>query len=113
MTMLAEITTCVIGVDPDKARIQVAAIDSVTRGELATESFANTPDGHDAALAWADGYSDAQSRAWAVEGSGSYGARLTRSLQACGEWVIDFSFPSGVYKCLCEREVHQSAGRSR
>ena len=94
MTMLAEMTACVIGVDPDKARIQVAAIDSVTNGERATESFPNTPDGHDAAMAWADGFCDAGERAWAVEGSGSYGARLTRSLQACGEWVIDFSFPT-------------------
>lgn len=94
MTMLAEITACVIGVDPDQARIQVAAIDSVTNGELGSESFPNTPDGHDAAMAWADTYADAGARAWAVEGSGSYGARLTRSLQACGEWVIDFSFPT-------------------
>ncbi len=94
MTMLAEITTCVIGVDPDKARIQVAAIDSATNGELGTESFPNTPDGHDAAMAWADAYADAGSRAWAIEGSGSYGSPLARSLRAVGEWAIDFSFPT-------------------
>jgi hypothetical protein len=63
MTMLAEITACVIGVDPDQARIQVAAIDSVTNGELGSESFPNTPDGHDAAMAWADTYADAGARA--------------------------------------------------
>ena len=112
MTMLAEITTCVIGVDPDKARIHVAAIDSTTKGELGKESFVNNPDGHEAAMAWADAFAEGGDRAWAVEGSGSYGSRLTRSLQSAGEWVIDFSFPSGPAAANGAKSDHLDALRA-
>lgn len=94
-TILAEMTSCVFGVDPDRDRVQVAVIDSVTRGVLGSESFPNNPQGHDQSMEWADGFAAADERVWAVEGSGSYGARITRSLQGCGEWVVEFSFPKG------------------
>lgn len=95
MVMLAELTTVVIGVDPDKPRIHLAAVDSRTKGELGHECFPNNPDGHDEAMAWADSFAAPEDRAWAIEGAGSFGSRPTRSLQGSGEWVIEFSFPSG------------------
>lgn len=93
--MLAELVSVVIGVDPDLERIHVAAIDATTAGELGSESFPNSPDGHADAMVWADSYSGPVGRAWAIEGAGSYGARLTRACQIAGELVVEFSFPSG------------------
>ena len=44
-------------------------------------------------VVWADRYTDTATRAWAVEGSGSYGAGLCSHLLAAGEQVVEFSHP--------------------
>ena len=41
-------------------------------------------------VAWADEYSVATERAWAVEGTASYGRGVTAALGQCGEWVVEF-----------------------
>ena len=77
--MLADIVDHVIGIDPDRDRITASLVEASTGGEHpATEAFettrvagATTPE---RLVAWADRHTSRESRAWAVEGSGSYGS---------------------------------------
>jgi transposase len=92
--MLSELVDHVIGVDPDRDRITVAAVDAKTQGELGRAEFPTTPAGYQHAIKWADAYSAAGKRAWSVEGAGSYGSGFTQALDAAAEWVIEFDQPS-------------------
>ena len=88
--MLAELVDHVIGVDPDRDWVTAAVLDAATAGVLATGRFAANTDGYRQVVAWADEYSTATERAWAVEGTASYGRGLTAALSRDGEWVIEF-----------------------
>ena len=88
--MLAELVDHVIGVDPDRDWVTAAVLDAATAGVLATGRFAANTDGYRQVVAFADEYSTATERAWAVEGTASYGRGLTAALGRCGEWVIEF-----------------------
>ncbi len=92
--MLAELVDHVIGVDPDRDRITTVILDTATRGEIAQAVFATTPAGYAAAVEWADDLSAADGRVWSIEGAGAYGAGLCSSLQAGGEWVVEFDHPA-------------------
>lgn len=92
--MLAELVDHVIGVDPDRDRVTAAIVDSKTRAELAHATFPTTPSGYAALIEWADDDTDADARVWSIEGAGSYGAGLCSTLQAAGEWVLEFDHPS-------------------
>lgn len=91
--MLDELVDHIIGVDPDRDRITAAIVVARTQGEVARAEFPTTPAGYAAALAWANDFSTANRRAWSIEGAGSYGAGLTRSLRDQAEWVIEFDQP--------------------
>ena len=68
-------------------------MEASTGGELATEAFETTRGGYERLVAWADRHTSRESRAWAVEGSGSYGSGACAHLGAAGEQVIEFSHP--------------------
>lgn len=91
--MLAEMVDHVIGIDPDRDWITSAIIDAKTTGIVATAKFPADTDGYDEAVAWADTHSVASERAWAVEGTASYGRGVTAALSNAGEWVIEFDRP--------------------
>ena len=91
--MLADILDHVIGIDPDRDRITASLVEASTGGELATEAFETTRGGYERLVAWADRHTSPESRAWAVEGSGSYGSRACAHLGAAREQVIEFSHP--------------------
>lgn len=91
--MLAELVDHVIGIDPDRDWITGAVIDAKTTGIVATERFSADAVGYDEAVAWAETLTGAGERAWAVEGTGSYGRGLTAALTRAGEWVIEFDRP--------------------
>lgn len=88
--MLAELVDRVIGIDPDRDNVTAAVIDAHTTGVIAVEVFAATASGYDALFAFVDEHSVPGERVFAVEGTGSYGAGVTRVLQQGGEWVIEF-----------------------
>jgi transposase len=88
--MLAEMVDHVIGIDPDRDWITAAVLDADTAGVVATGRFAADAAGYRDAVLWADEYSVDTERAWAIEGSASYGRGLTAALGGCGEWVIEF-----------------------
>jgi len=91
--MLAELVDHVIGVDPDRDWITVAALDSRTSGVIATDRFAATRDGYRDAIAWADAHTVESERAWVIEGTASYGRGLTMALQHHEEFVVEFDRP--------------------
>ena len=88
--MLAEMVDHVIGVDPDRDWITVAVIDTATTGVVATARLGANAVGYREAVAWADEYSTDTERAWAVEGTSSYGRGIAAALTRSGEWVIEF-----------------------
>jgi len=91
--MLAELVDHVIGVDPDRDWITVAALDSRTSGVIATDRFPATRDGYRDAIVWADAHTAAIERAWVIEGTASYGRGLTVALQRNDEFVVEFDRP--------------------
>jgi len=91
--MLAELVDHVIGVDPDRDTITLAAVDARTSGVLATERFPATRTGYSDAMSWADDHGCGSERAWVIEGSASYGRGLTMALQNNDELVVDFDRP--------------------
>lgn len=86
--MLAELVDHVIGVDPDRDWITVAAVEARTSGVLATERFPASDDGYRDAVLWADAPSVTSERAWVIEGTASYERGLSVLVQRRGEWVI-------------------------
>lgn len=91
MTSLAEVVDIVIGVDTHKHSHTAAAINTATGAELATITAPTDPDGYADLIALADEHGGL--RAWAIEGSGGYGAGLVRHLREAGEWVIELDRP--------------------
>jgi transposase len=91
---LHEVVAHVIGVDTHKDSHTAAVVDARTGGVLAQDSVRANRDGYDALVELADEHSAAGDRAWAIEGTGSYGAGLAESLTARGEWVIEIDRPT-------------------
>ena len=92
--MLAELVDHVIGVDPDRDWITLAVIDAHTTGVIAEAKFPATSDGYRDAVDMVDAHSSETERAWAIEGSASYGRGLAAMLSHLGEWVIEFGHPT-------------------
>ncbi len=88
--MLAELVDHVVGIDPDRDWITAAVLEAATAGVVATGRFPANAAGYQEAVVWADQYSTDTERAWAIEGTSSYGRGLATALARCGEWVIEF-----------------------
>jgi transposase len=91
--MLTELVEHVIGVDPDRDWITVAAVDAHTTAVVATERFPAGRTGYEDAVLWADGHSSGSERAWVIEGTASYGRGLASALERNGELVFEFDRP--------------------
>jgi len=75
-----------IGVDPHKASVAVAAIDEVAGELLERASFPQNSAGLRSLECWAKRFGE---RRWAVENSGGLGRHLAGRLAAAGESVVD------------------------
>jgi transposase len=91
MSMLAELVEVVIGVDTHKDTHTAAVVDARTGGVLARATVAADPDGYAELSALAEQHSGL--RAWAMEGTGGYGAGLARHLSEAGELIIELDRP--------------------
>ena len=91
MSMLADIVDIVIGVDTHKHTHSAAVVAAATGAVVADVTVPTDPHGYAALLELADGHGGL--RAWAIEGTGGYGAGLTRFLAERGEWVIELDRP--------------------
>ena len=91
MSMLAELVEVVIGVDTHKDTHTAAILDTRTGGVLARITVSTDFDGYAELVALAEQYSGL--RAWAMEGSGGYGAGLARHLNEAAELVVELDRP--------------------
>lgn len=90
--MLADLVEFVIGVDTHKDR-HSAALVAANGGQLDALDVPASGAGYRQLLKWVEERADGP-RAWAIEGTGSYGAGLTRHLQERSEWVIEADRPT-------------------
>jgi len=91
MSMLAELVEVVIGVDTHKDSHTAAVVDARTGGVLARATVPADPDGYAELTVMAEQHSGL--RAWALEGTGGYGAGLARHLAQAGELVLELDRP--------------------
>ncbi|MDQ3756926.1 MAG: transposase, partial [Actinomycetota bacterium] len=92
MAMPAEVVDVVVGVDTRKHTHTAAVVSASTGGAVDEATVGTDPDGFEALVRMAEAHGGR--RAWAVEGSGSHGAGLTRFLRERGEWVVELDRPS-------------------
>ena len=92
MSSLAEVVDVVIGVDTHKHTHTAAVIDAATGAVLDELTVDTDPDGYDQLVAMADRHSGL--RAWSIEGTGGYGAGLTRHLNGLDEVVVELDRPN-------------------
>ena len=88
---LGEIVDVVVGVDTHEDVHVAAAVASGTGAVLGQLVVQADPDGYAELVAFADEH--AGLRAWAIEGTGSHGAGLTRHLEQTDELVIELDRP--------------------
>jgi transposase len=86
--MLAEQVDYVIGVDTHRDQHALAVVDARTGAVVAQAMTTADPRGYARATRFADRHAP-EVRLWAIEGSGHYGAGLTRFLATQGETVLE------------------------
>ena len=86
--MLADELDYLIGVDTHRDQHALAVVDARTGAVVAQSAIAAEAHGYSWALRFADRQAPG-ARMWAIEGSGHYGAGLTRFLGAAGEAVAE------------------------
>ena len=91
MAMLADIVELVIGVDTHKHTHTAAVVVAATGAVVEQVTVPATPAGYRQLLGLADRHDDR--RVWAIEGTGGYGAGLTRFLHAQAERVVELDRP--------------------
>jgi len=84
--MLAEQVDYVVGVDTHRDRHALAVVEARTGAVIAQTMTAANARGYEDAVRFADRHAPGD-RLWAIEGSGHYGAGLTRYLDRRGEQV--------------------------
>ncbi|MEO5313795.1 IS110 family transposase [Pseudarthrobacter sp. CC12] len=90
MTIVAQTRPFVIGVDCHARTHTYAVIEASSRRQVASEQFPTTPTGISRALAWAGRRTDGDMAClWAIEGVGTYGARLARAVTDAGYDVAE------------------------
>ncbi len=91
LTDLRAVVDVVIGVDTHVHTHSAAVVDARTGGVLDEITVEATAEGYAELVAFADEH--AVLRAWAIEGTGSHGAGVTRHLQRREEVVIELDRP--------------------
>src|SRR3954466_9236245 len=97
--MLADELDYLLGVDPHRDAHALAVVRAATGGVVVEAEVAAAASGYRQALRLAQTHA-AGRRAWAIEGSGSYGAGLARFLAAHGERVLE------VHRLTRDRRSH-------
>ena len=87
-----------IGVDPHKVSLAVAAVDEATGELLERAAFPQDHAGLRSLECWARRFPEHR---WAVENAGGLGRHLAVRLAGSGESVVDVSSPSSRQGCGC------------
>lgn len=88
--MFADEVDYVVGVDPHRDIHVLVVVDARSGGQVVERRVAADGAGYVDALGWVQANSVGR-RAWAIEGTGSYGAGLARFLVEQGERVVEVS----------------------
>lgn len=96
MSSLTDAVDVVIGVDTHVHTHSAAVVDARTGGVLAEITVETTTDGYQQLVNLVDTH--AGRRAWAIEGTGSHGAGLTRYLTGRGETVFELDRPERAHR---------------
>ena len=91
MAMLADTVELVIGVDTHKHTHTAAVVTAATGAVLEQVTVSATPAGYQQLLKLAGRHQG--QRMWAIEGTGGYGAGLTRFLHTHAEQVVELDRP--------------------
>lgn len=91
---LKQMVSHVIGVDTHRDTHTAAAVEAVTGADLAVIEIRTNRNGFEELIEFADQFAAPEDRAWAIEGTGSYGAGLAEFLSQRGELVIEVDRPS-------------------
>jgi transposase len=91
MAMLADLVELVIGVDTHKHTHTAAVVQAASGAVVEQATVAATPAGYQQLLRLANRHHGR--RTWAIEGTGGYGAGLTRFLHAQQEQVVELDRP--------------------
>jgi transposase len=91
MHMLAEVVELVIGVDTHKHTHTAAVVTAISGAVVTQLTVPATPAGYQQLLRLADRHDGR--RVWAIEGTGGYGAGLTRFLHTHQEQVVELDRP--------------------
>ena len=86
--MLADQLDYVVGIDPHRDSHALAVVEVVTGAVVFEATVAADSGGYTDALALVEQHAHGR-RAFAIEGTGSFGAGLTRFLTGCGERVLE------------------------
>ncbi len=86
--MLAGQLDCIVGVDPHRDSHALAVVEVVSGTVLFESTVAASREGYANALRLAEAHARGR-RAFAIEGTGSFGAGLTRFLTGRGERVLE------------------------
>src|SRR5262249_10401595 len=86
--MLADELDYVVGVDPHRDTHALAIVQAGTGGAVGSAQVTANERGYARALRLAEREAPGR-RAWAIEGTGSYGAGLARFLARRGEWAVE------------------------
>lgn len=93
MSSVTDHVDVVIGVDTHTLTHTAAAVSTATGALLSQVTVPTSPTGLASLIAMAQDY---PCRAWAIEGTGSYGANLTRVLGQGGELIIEIDRPTRI-----------------
>jgi transposase len=88
--MLADVLDYVVGVDTHRDEHALVAVAAPAGAVVARQAASANARGYREALRFAEQYAPGR-RAWAIEGTGSYGAGLARFLAGRGETVLELS----------------------
>ncbi len=86
--MLADQLDYIVGVDPHRDSHALAVVEVVSGAVIFETTIAASSGGYENALRLVEEHATGR-RAFAVEGTGSFGAGLTRFLTGCGERVLE------------------------
>jgi transposase len=95
---LRDMVLYVAGVDSHKDSHSAGIVGAATGGVETTETVCANRAGYEELVELADGYCEPSERAWAIEGTGSYGSGLAAFLADRGEWVIEIGRPTRAAK---------------
>ena len=100
--MLADQLDFIVGVDPHRDAHALAVVEVVSGAVVFEATVVASREGYADALGLAEELARGRC-AFAIEGTGSFGAGLTRFLTGCGEWVLEVG---------CLRRERRRGGKS-